>query len=48
MSTDVAAPVAPAPVRMTAEQREAFERDGYIVLPGVLSQAELIRYTADR
>lgn len=49
MSTDVAPkPVdaAPAPVRMTDAQRAAFERDGYIVLPGVLSQAELIRYTA--
>jgi hypothetical protein len=31
---------------MTDAQREAFERDGFIVLPGVLSQAELIRYTA--
>jgi ectoine hydroxylase len=49
MSTDVAPkPVdaAPAPVRMTDAQRAAFERDGYIVLPGVLSHGELIRYTA--
>ena len=46
MSTDVAAPAVPAPVRMTGDQREAFERDGYIVLPGVLSDAELVRYTA--
>jgi phytanoyl-CoA dioxygenase PhyH len=35
-----------APVRMSAEQRTAFERDGYLVLPGVLSTAELDWYVA--
>src|SRR5262245_52304119 len=35
-----------APVRMTAEQRATFERDGYLVLPGVLSGAEVDWYVA--
>ncbi|MGF1427883.1 phytanoyl-CoA dioxygenase family protein [Kitasatospora sp. LaBMicrA B282] len=31
---------------MTAEQRARFERDGYLVLPGVLDQDEVARYSA--
>lgn len=37
--------VATAPA-MTAEQREAFDRDGYLILPGALTGAEVTRYGA--
>ncbi|MDH6144533.1 MULTISPECIES: phytanoyl-CoA dioxygenase family protein [Kitasatospora] len=38
---DNTVPVAP----MTSEQREQFERDGYLVVPGALSSAEVEYYT---
>ena len=31
---------------MTLEQRERFERDGYLILPGVLDEDEIARYRA--
>jgi ectoine hydroxylase len=33
-------------VRMTPEQREAFERDGFIILKGVLNSEEVAHYSA--
>jgi hypothetical protein len=33
---------------VTAAQREAFERDGYVVVPGLLSPDELDRQPAGR
>jgi ectoine hydroxylase len=35
-----------APVPMTAEQRARFERDGYLVIPGALSEQEVEFYEA--
>jgi ectoine hydroxylase len=37
---------APATAAMTTEQRERFERDGYLVVPGVLSPEEVRHYAA--
>jgi ectoine hydroxylase-related dioxygenase (phytanoyl-CoA dioxygenase family) len=34
------------PAGMTPEQREAFERDGFLVLPSVLNAEEIARFTA--
>ena len=38
---------APAWTPMSAEEREAFDRDGYIVVPSVLSESE-IAFAVDR
>jgi ectoine hydroxylase-related dioxygenase (phytanoyl-CoA dioxygenase family) len=48
VDNDDSAPDAPVPaeVGMTVEQREQFDRDGYLILRGALSAAEVDRYSA--
>jgi hypothetical protein len=42
---DKTAPPPPSLARLTPEQREAFERDGFLVLRGVLSPEEIAHFT---
>lgn len=43
--TEIPGMADPAVTPMTKEQREQFERDGYLIIPGALSAAEVTHYT---